>query len=275
MIKVLTNILMVFLTSACAKTNINTVEKLPSSIAEIAGDWDVVSFNDFQPIRLNYEGKRNAYVNISDKFIGLRMTCNYSGIAALLTDDGRLVKNPEGSNAGMTAMGCPNAQREKDFMAMMYDSPLVEILPNGRLRLSTKQHEVIIERSETRRLANAPMALDEITGEWHVAFYRGRDFWKGSRYAKKTVSITNEKIQYGDCSPSVGRPRLAENAILYSAPIRPLPEEGNESCKAKTDIESKIIHLLQIAPEVEWTMLRDLRLATDREVVVLTKDENW
>lgn len=241
----------------------------PASLAEISGQWDVVSFDGFTPVRLNYQGDRNTRVDITEDFIGLKLTCNSTGIAARLSEDGRLIKNPRGSGAGVTAMSCPEIDRERQFFSLFFDEPKVERPSENRLRFHTDQYEVIVERSHIRRLVNAPKTLDEIGGAWHVALYQGRTLWIGRKYVQKTVTISPESITYGDCVLTNGSLATSNDSRLMVQPA------AQPSCQDMNEAEAGLIATITQNPEMEWTMIDDLRLAGGNNFVLLTREPDW
>lgn len=267
------------LATACASNSVKIIGAAPSSLKEISGDWDVVNFDKFRPIRLDYDGNRFAYFNIKNGHISYRMACNHSGISVSMNPSARLVRDPNGLGSRTTAMGCRNQDREKDFFTMMNDSPLVEVLTDDRLRLTTTKHELIVERSEVRRLANAPHSVDEIAGDWNVAMVQigGRGGFGGSTYAPKKVSISGEDltIVYGDCAPYTGGINITSEALLLGVPIEPLFPEGQEPCKNSTEAEIIVLQIFNIEPEIEWTLTGDLRFKRGNNTVLLTKDDVW
>jgi hypothetical protein len=84
-------------------------EPLPlADAASIAGKWDVVSFEGYRPRRLSGT-QRAAYADFSERGVGLRMECNYSGRAGTIRD-GKFVAS-EADDGAQTVMSCG---RERD-----------------------------------------------------------------------------------------------------------------------------------------------------------------
>lgn len=73
-----------FTTSGCSNKGSPSAEEseeLVTSLSEIAGTWDIASFDGYTPERLG-AGVRQAYVNVSRDHLGYAIGCNSSGNAA-------------------------------------------------------------------------------------------------------------------------------------------------------------------------------------------------
>lgn len=131
------------------------------SPAEIAGRWDVLSFEGYQPAH-----RHDAFANFSGPGVSLRIECNHSRVPGLVRN-GRFVPQP--GPRIQTEMGCEPEREERDsrYFSFFDRSPTFERLPNGRLRLVAGDSVLILERPEQRRLAFLP-ERDELNGRWRM-----------------------------------------------------------------------------------------------------------
>jgi heat shock protein HslJ len=173
-----------------------------ASLAEIAGEWDIVSFDGHGPPRLDHDGQRHAYVDIAEQGMRFAIGCNHSGMAGRIEGG---VLYPAAIDDGMqTSMGCgPVAEgRDTAFFGFFRARPQVVLMSDGRLLMTAPGHELVLERSSVRRLAMGP-ALSEIAGSWRVVGftrfegggYRG---W-GAMYAPGRVTIAEGRVSYSRC----------------------------------------------------------------------------
>lgn len=137
------------------------------SLADIAGQWDVVSFEGYEPVRM-HGTVRAAVADFSEHGIQLRIECNTSRSGgAYSIANGRLVQ-ARGLRM-QTEMGCGHEREERDrrYFSFFDRSPTVDRLPNGRLRFVAGDSVLILERPEQRRLAFVP-DLAELAGRWQM-----------------------------------------------------------------------------------------------------------
>jgi hypothetical protein len=91
----------------CAAPEPPGTEAPVASLSEIAGQWDIVSFNDYRPQRLDSDGRRHAFVDIAESGgLSFAIECNYSGMAARIDAAGRLAPASSDDVHVTTAMGC-------------------------------------------------------------------------------------------------------------------------------------------------------------------------
>jgi heat shock protein HslJ len=136
------------------------------SYAEIAGAWDVASFEGYEPRRLSGTN-RAAFADFRPDGVGLRIECNHSGRAGTVKD-GRFV--PSADNDGIqTAMSCGPVRngRESRFFTFFEKNPAIERLGPERLRLKSGGTELILERPALRRLKFVPAPAD-LEGKWRL-----------------------------------------------------------------------------------------------------------
>ena len=134
--------------------------------AEIAGAWDVASFEGYRPRRLSGT-IRSAYADFNPKGVALRIECNYSGRGGTVAG-GRFVPAARQENI-QTAMGCgPEREgREDRFFTFFERSPTIERLGPERLRLRSGATALILERPAFRRLGFVPKP-GELEGKWRL-----------------------------------------------------------------------------------------------------------
>jgi hypothetical protein len=140
-----------------------------NSIADIEGQWDVVSFDGYRPRRLDSDGGRHAYVDFIGDRVGFAIECNYSGIETARIDNGRLVR--VAGDAVQTEMGCgPEREgRDEAFFAFLRNSP--SVARRGADELVLERGGVTLEllRAEVRQRENAVRTLAELDGAWTTA----------------------------------------------------------------------------------------------------------
>lgn len=227
-----------------------------SSLAEIEGEWDIVSFDGHSPPRLDNDGQRHAYVDIGREGLRFAISCNHSSMSGRI-QGGVLHRAPV--DPGMqTEMGCGPEREARDeaFFRFFRSRPQVTLLPGQRLRMAAPGHELLLERSSVRRLAMGP-GLAEISGSWRVVGftrfegggYRG---W-GAMYAPGRVRIDQGRLSYSRC-PDAGVP------FAYSSDFLLRREDGGQpaasvECRevnpAPTEVEPMLAALLGQSPEAE------------------------
>jgi hypothetical protein len=141
----------------------NTGE-LVTSLAQIAGPWDIAHFDGYEPTRL-HEGLRRSQVHVDIDRLSYTIECNHSGNRASLDRTGTL-HDLEGGRI-QTLMGCPAEQsaRDRAFFAFFASKPKVHWAGPKRLCLSNGKTELLLERPELRRLAHL-LPPDRLVGRW-------------------------------------------------------------------------------------------------------------
>ena len=245
--------------------------------SDIIGKWDIVQFDNYRPNRISSDGSHNAYVAFGDTGTSFHLTCNFTGNFATVNALGYLQNRPppKGFDNIVTTRGCGKVREKRDdlFFEMMNSSPLVETLDDGRLLLSNVGHTLYLERSHIGRSKNAIRNLDEITGRWNIAIInrRGRG-WGGSTYAKQSLSISKNRIRYGNCEPYFGSPIISENGQII---VEVHEDDNASSCGNLTDAEEIILELLSLGSVAEPVGRSDILLSYDDLSVVITKKKNW
>jgi hypothetical protein len=144
------------------------VERAPfsvSSSAEIRGQWDVVSFESYAPVRM-HGSTRAAFADFDARGVRLRIECNYSGVNGFVRD-GKFVSQRD--LRAQTQMGCGPEREARDerYFSFFDREPSVELLSDGRLRLLAGETKLILERTEKRRLAYIP-EWKSLAGKWRL-----------------------------------------------------------------------------------------------------------
>lgn len=135
--------------------------RLEPTSAEIAGRWDVLSFEGYQPAY-----RHSAFANFWAQGVSLRLECNRARVPGAV-HNGRFVTQP--GPRTQTEMGCgPELEaRDSRYFSFFDRSPTIERLANGRLRLVADNTVLILERPEQRRLAYRP-PRDRLDGKWRM-----------------------------------------------------------------------------------------------------------
>jgi hypothetical protein len=138
--------------------------KMVTSLAEIAGPWDIASFGGYVPTRL-HEGIPRARVHVHNDRLSYAIECNHSGNRAGLDRTGTL-HDFEGGRT-KTLMGCSEEQSARDhaFFWFFASKPKVSWAGAKRVRMSNGKTELLLERPELRRLAHL-LPLDRLAGRW-------------------------------------------------------------------------------------------------------------
>jgi len=217
----------------------------PLTEKDVFGRWDIVSFDGFTPpSRLNSEGVRSAYVDFirenADRFeAGFNIGCHPSTGKFRLNQDSAVltISAVETVQAGLPAeKDCdPDVIKRQDaLLSMMDKSPRIERANNG-LRTWTDNHELILLNSRIGQQRNS-LLIEDIYGDWNVtkAIWRGVVF-DGNTLLKDRLTISEEKIQYGNKLPYLSRPRH-----ISSGSIKGVIIDGNEG-KREDEIRPPVI----------------------------------
>ncbi len=251
------------------------------SIADILGQWDVVSFEGYEPVRM-HGSTRSAIADFYEEGVQLRIECNTSrsgGATAVL--NGRLVG---GHGLGMqTEMGCGKEREDRDrrYFSFFDGSPTVERLPNGRLRLVSDGSVLILERPEQRRLASVP-DLAKLTGQWRLdglTRYGRHGGYSGIGLSDVPgrIIIEGNRISYDRCPAydltfsysSDGRLMKTGGSSLPEKPLCPALNYPDYEAPALPSA-MEILPLLHSNPWVEDVGNGQLLIANERLGLLLT-----
>lgn len=172
-----------------------------ASSAEILGEWDVVSFEGYEPARM-HDSTRAAYADFTERGVRLRIECNISGANGFVRN-GKFVPQP--GVRFQTEMGCGPERESRDerYFSFFDKAPTVERLASGMLKLIAGDTVLILERPERRRLANIP-ERDSLTGSWRMEAltrYESGGGYSGIGLAEVPgrLVIEGNRLTYGPC----------------------------------------------------------------------------
>ena len=228
--------------------------RVVASLAEIAGEWDIVAFDGYSPARLDHDGQRHAYVDTDARGLRFSISCNHSSMAGQI-DNGVLRSIPDDLGI-QTAMGCgpEREQRDETFFRFFREQPKVALAPAGRLHMTTAEHELVLERPAVRRLAMGP-PLEEITGQWRVIGFNRFETGEGSgaTYMPGRLRITPERLSYSRCPGATVSVTYTSDyrfqRVGGSASTAPITCAGSDP--PPTKVEPLLAKLLSQSPEVE------------------------
>ncbi len=137
------------------------------SLHDIAGQWDIVSFDGYRPARLDGDGQRHAFVDVRGDAFSFAIECNYSGMGARLNGD-RLVATT--NDNVQTEMGCGREREARDaaFFAFLRGGARVVSHSEQALALEGEGTRLELQRPEVRRRSLLPVNLSEVEGAWRA-----------------------------------------------------------------------------------------------------------
>ena len=234
-----------------------------STAADVAGQWDVVSFDGYRPQRLSGTG-RAAYADFGVKGVGLRLECNYTSRSGSVIDGRFLVESA--ADPVQTQIGCgpERGPREARYFGFFERNPSVEFVSLHRLRLRAGQDELILERPSVRRLSYLASRA-ELQGEWDMIGLSwfppdGGVAGIGLSEAANRIDIAGDRLQVRGCSGVDLTFRYSEQGQLQKSGGAELPA-GPLACPGLSDTAdgpvlpkaSDAIRLLHADPLVEKT----------------------
>lgn len=250
------------------------------SSSQIAGRWDVVSFEGYQPAHMQGASPA-AFASFRDNGVSLRIECNDSSLSGEVRD-GRFVARP--GLRTQTEIGCGPEREERDrrYFGFFDRSPTIERLGNGRLRLTAGRSVLVLERPEQRRLAHVPKR-DELNGRWRMEELtrygpQGGESGIGLSDVPGRIIIHSGRIAYDQCPQYAlifaygadGRLTKTAGAALPPTPNCPalkLPWQA-----AALPRPDEILPLLHANPWVEDVGGGRMLIANDRLGLVVTKE---
>ena len=140
---------------------------LPAALSEITGAWDILSFDNYRPARLDSDGQRHAFVDVRGDGVSFAIECNYSGMRAGV-ENGRLVAL---SNEDVqTEMGCGPEREGRDaaFFAFLRTSPAIVARTESAMALENDGVRLELARPEVRRGPLLPARISELEGGWRA-----------------------------------------------------------------------------------------------------------
>jgi len=238
-----------------------------TSLAEIAGEWDIERFGDYTPSRLE-GGLRRAFVDVGADRLSYAIECNYSGIPAEMDGQGLLHSRRTDGLHTSTAMGCgPEGEaRESAFFGFFSTRPRVTWAHGGRIRMSNGRTELLLQRPDARRLAFAP-TQSELAGRWvpqmgmRTLGGNGHEGWGFQE--RQVLTFTAGTIRYTGCTGATFTYRLTPDARLDT-----LDETGTPQC-GQDSPSSILLRILRADPQVEKSGEGGLALTAGNHVVFL------
>lgn len=250
------------------------------SSTEIAGRWDVVSFEGYRPARMQ-GATPAAFANFSADRVGLRMECNYSGVGGTVRD-GRFVA--EAGPRTQTEMGCePELEaRDSRYFSFFDRSPTVERLATGRLRLVAGDSVLILERPEQRRLANL-LELHELNGRWRMESltrYGSQGGYSGIGLSDVPgrIVIDGNRLSYDRCPQYELTFAYGAEGRLVKTGGAPLPEQPDcAALKSRWETSGlptpdEILPLLHGSPWVEDVGNGNMLIANEQLGLLVAKE---
>lgn len=248
---------------------------------DMAGQWDIVSFEGHRPQRLNGT-VRAAFADFDELGVRLRIECNYSGRAGKVAG-GRF--RPASKNDGMqTEMGCGAEREARDsrFFSFFNKSPTIERVRPDRVRLRAEGAELILERPALRRLGNIPTPA-EMRGSWRlseITRYQPGGGYTGSGLSEVPgrIVIADGRISYNRCPrydltfrmSEAGRLVKTGGGVPPAAP-RECPELSAAPAAPMMPAPWDVLRLLHADPAIERAGEDVLLLSTDEIGLLITR----
>ena len=255
--------------------------RAPPDARAVQGRWDIASFEGYQPKQRMSGTVRAAYADFGPAGVGLRIECNYSGVAGTVRD-GRFVAKPDQETVS-TAMGCgPEREaRESRLFDFFGRSPRIEPSGPDSLRLTADGRELRLERPARRRLAFVPPP-GELQGRWRLlelTRYQPGGGYSGIGLSETPgrLVIEGDRLFHSRCPQHVLRFRYDEVGRLRNAG-GPSSDREAKACAAlpagsntpALPAPSDVLQLLHAEPAVERTG-DDLLLSTERYGLLITR----
>jgi hypothetical protein len=179
--------------------------------------------------------------------------------------------------------GPEREDREDRYFAFFRNSPTIETIGQGRLRLLANGTELILERPALRRLANLP-APDQLRGSWRMLqitryLEGGGQVGTGLSELPGHVEIGAERIAYSACPRYAAAYRLsAEGQLVRTGGTAPPPSAAESSCPElnkpgfNPDMPTPwdILRLLHASPAVERVSEDTILLSAEGLGLLLT-----
>lgn len=251
------------------------------SSEEIAGRWDIVSFEGYRPVRM-MDAVPAAFAEFTDDGVALRIECNYSGAAGEVRDD-RWVSRPHDELQTAMACGPERHSRERRLFSFFDLEPSAEKLPNGRLRFVAEERELILERPEVRRL-DYRMPPNALEGEWRlemVHLYHEKGGYSGIGLSEIPGRLRFESghAYYTQCEDEGIFYRYGEDGLLRKVAEEAAPTPSDcpvlvsENEHARLPRAFDVLIALHSDPFMERVGKDRMLMATDRVAVTLTKSD--
>lgn len=246
----------------------------------VAGQWDIVEFNGYEPRRLS-GATRSAFADFDDGAVTLQIECNSSDVTGEVRD-GVFVASP--GDKIQTLIGCGRAReaREAALFRFFERRPSLAQLPDGKLVLTTGNDKLVLERPEQRRLAYLPSARD-LMGEWRpvelARFPRGRGH-AGVGLSEMPGRVTFDGIEaaFDGCPEFSLRYRLTAQGRIEKIGGAELPTTRRDCDVLRDEFGGRdtpqpwdMIRLLHADPMVEKVDDDTLLISTDEIGLVIER----
>ena len=146
-------------------------KKYVKKLSQIYGYWDIISFDDYIPIRESLIERNYAYVHFKKGHVGFRLECNNAGMPANLPPSGALKKASQDAHIVSDAMSCGDEKnaREGLFFKFFSSQPKIEIFSPTELHLTTDDHVLVVRKRET--------TPESFNGLWQLRSVDGVNVW--------------------------------------------------------------------------------------------------
>ena len=221
---------------------------------DIAGEWDVVRFGDWQPeFRIGESASRTAFVTFGAEGTGYRLGCNWSGSETTLGPDGML-RGPEDRSIESTAMYCEDLDElETEFFLFMKNGATVSRGEDGQLVLSKAGKELVLERPGQRRLAFVP-TIEQLAGRWQpvqTAIVNERGMRGFAIDEGAVLTIGADALSFSPCPGYTVAVSFDDAAIATSKPSpEPTCPEFSERGEW-VDGEARMLDAMRASPRFE------------------------
>jgi heat shock protein HslJ len=249
--------------------------------ASVAGKWDVVSFEGYEPRRLSGT-LRAAYADFGEDGVSLRIECNYSGRPGKVSN-GRFVA-PDKREGGQTVMSCGPERngRESRYFSFFEKNPTIERTGSDRLRLRADGTELILARPAAHRLRFVPTTA-ELQGKWRMTeltHYLSEGGYTGGGMTEVPgrIVFSGDRLFYNRCPQYGATVRLDDTGRLKKTGGAAPPPAGADcrelsgpATAPRQPKPSDVLSLLHSEPAVEWVDKDTLLLSTQRLGLLVTK----
>ena len=184
-----------------------------ASSREIEGEWDIVSFDGYEPQQRLHGDNRAAIADFGANGVALHIECNWSGASGRVVN-GRFRPSP--GDRTQTLMGCGPEREARDaaLFGFFDRAPTVEKLADGRVRLRAGDTILLLQRPADRRLGFLPTA-DDLVGEWRLLSLTR--YLEGNGYAGIGLSEVPGRIVFTQRTVGYSRCRQYDLAYSYEA----------------------------------------------------------
>jgi hypothetical protein len=249
-----------------------------TSLSEIDGAWDIVSFDDYRPARLDADGNRHAFVDIiADGSFAFTIGCNYSGLRGSIDESGRLVEVASDDFHTQTAMGCgvEREGRDEAFFQFFRTKPTI-VQTGDDLVLHSGATRLVLQRPAMRRTAALPVSLEPITGPWSAGIVyfevepgHSRNLLAAGEVDPAVFDISTDQIMLRfDCEHVSARVRLAAPGSLAFTPAQ---RNASAPCRLPQSDRDLVASLLSGDAELERIDQGGLHLVAGRVRAVLNR----